>query len=88
MAKDKDLKESVFRARTAVEKEYHTNASKQPIHKVLKTITGWVQSERSQVNDGGASAPSVPTGPRREPKSVSSCPYISLHSLLTRALLG
>ncbi|SJL00945.1 uncharacterized protein ARMOST_22689 [Armillaria ostoyae] len=72
LAKDKDLKESVFRARTAVEKEFHTNASKQPIHKVLKTITGWVQSERSQVNDGGASVPAIPTGPRRDSRSTGA----------------
>ncbi len=80
LAKDKDLKESVFCACTAIEKEFHTNMSKQPIHKVLKTITGWVQSECSQVNDGGASAPSVPAGPHRESKSVSSCPCVFLPS--------
>ncbi len=86
LAKDKDLKESVFRARTAVEKEYHTNTSKQPIHKVLKTITGWVQSKRSQVNDGGASVPSVPTGPHHESKPVRSYLYIFLSLFFSCAL--
>ncbi len=85
MAKDKDLKESVFCACTTVEKEFHTNTSKQPTHKVLKTITGWVQSECSQVNDGGASAPSVPTGLHHESKPVSSYLCIFLPSFFTHA---
>ncbi|KAG7446090.1 uncharacterized protein BT62DRAFT_920131 [Guyanagaster necrorhizus] len=33
LTKDKNLKELVFHACTAIEKEFHTNASKQPIHK-------------------------------------------------------
>ncbi|KAK0207387.1 hypothetical protein IW262DRAFT_1469477 [Armillaria fumosa] len=66
LIKDKELKESVFRARTAIEKEYQTNVSKQPIHKILKAITGWVQSERSQVTDGPPAG--APTGPRRDSK--------------------
>ncbi|SJL01308.1 uncharacterized protein ARMOST_04628 [Armillaria ostoyae] len=75
LAKDKDLKESVFHTCTAVEKEFHTNASKQPIHKMLKTITGWVQSERSQVNDGGASVPSIPTGLHHDSRSTGATPH-------------
>ncbi|KAG7443798.1 uncharacterized protein BT62DRAFT_921728 [Guyanagaster necrorhizus] len=51
LTRDKDLKESVFHACTAIEKEFHTNASKQSIYKVLKTITGWVQSEQGQLAD-------------------------------------
>ncbi|KAG7447314.1 uncharacterized protein BT62DRAFT_919224 [Guyanagaster necrorhizus] len=70
LTKDKDLKELIFHACTAIEKEFHTNTSKQPIHKVLKTITGWVQSERGQLADGGPGAPSIPTGPCHDPKSA------------------
>ncbi|KAK0474347.1 hypothetical protein IW261DRAFT_1422937 [Armillaria novae-zelandiae] len=68
LIQDKELKDSVFRARTAVEKEHHTNASKQPIHRVLKAITGWIQSEHSQATDSPPAG--APTGPRRDPKSA------------------
>ncbi|KAK0477665.1 hypothetical protein IW261DRAFT_1420942 [Armillaria novae-zelandiae] len=68
LIQDKELKDSVFRARTAVEKEHHTNASKQPLHRVLKAITGWIQSECSQVTDSPPAG--APTGPRRDPKSA------------------
>ena len=64
LLKDKEFKEIVFKAHSTVEKKFHTNASKQPIHKVLKTITGWVQSERHVVESGPPA--SAPTGPRRE----------------------
>ncbi|PBK60835.1 hypothetical protein ARMSODRAFT_981928 [Armillaria solidipes] len=64
LIKDKELKETIFSARRTVEKKYHTDASKQPIHKVLKTITGWVQSERHSVE--AVPPASAPTGPRRE----------------------
>ncbi len=61
LIKDKEFKEIVFKARSTVEKKFHTNASKQPIHKVLKTITGWVQSEWHVVESGPpASAPTSP----------------------------
>ncbi|PBK58519.1 hypothetical protein ARMSODRAFT_983775 [Armillaria solidipes] len=62
--KDKELKETIFSAHRTVEKKYRTDASKQPIHKVLKTITGWVQSERHSVE--AVPPASAPTGPRRE----------------------
>ncbi|PBK66586.1 hypothetical protein ARMSODRAFT_1021383 [Armillaria solidipes] len=45
LIKDKELKKTIFSARHVVKKKYRTDVSKQPIHKVLKTITGWVQSE-------------------------------------------
>ncbi|SJL19057.1 uncharacterized protein ARMOST_22664 [Armillaria ostoyae] len=61
LIKDKELKETIFSARRAVEKKYRTDASKQPIHKVLKTITGWVQSERHSVE--AVPPASAPTGP-------------------------
>ncbi|SJL00938.1 uncharacterized protein ARMOST_04254 [Armillaria ostoyae] len=64
LIKDKELKETIFSARRAVEKKYRTDASKQPIHKVLKTITGWVQSERHSVD--AVPPASAPTGPRRK----------------------
>ncbi|SJL18321.1 uncharacterized protein ARMOST_21907 [Armillaria ostoyae] len=64
LIKDKELKETIFSARRAVEKKYRTDVSKQPIHKVLKTITGWVQSERHSVEV--VPPASAPTGPRRE----------------------
>ncbi|KAK0486446.1 hypothetical protein IW261DRAFT_1559853 [Armillaria novae-zelandiae] len=66
LIQDKELKDSVFHARTAVKKEHHTNASKQPIHRVLKAITGWIQSEHSQVTNSPPAG--APTGPRRDPK--------------------
>ncbi|KAK0473623.1 hypothetical protein IW261DRAFT_1569709 [Armillaria novae-zelandiae] len=67
LLKDKELKDSVFKAHTGIEREYHANASKQPIHRILKTITGWIQIEHSQ----GAKGPpaGAPTGPRRDLKS-------------------
>ncbi|KAG7443284.1 uncharacterized protein BT62DRAFT_922064 [Guyanagaster necrorhizus] len=61
LTRDKDLKELVFHTHTAIEKEFHTNASKQPNHKVLKTIMRWVQND-------GPGAPSLPTGPYYDPK--------------------
>ncbi|KAK0476023.1 hypothetical protein IW261DRAFT_1421817 [Armillaria novae-zelandiae] len=66
LIQDMELKDSVFCTRTAVEKEHHTNASKQPIHRVLKAITGWIQSEHSQATEGAPAG--APTGPRRDPK--------------------
>ncbi|SJL13050.1 uncharacterized protein ARMOST_16487 [Armillaria ostoyae] len=64
LIKDKELKETIFSARHAVKKKYRTDASKQPIHKVLKTITRWVQSECHSVEV--VPPASAPTGPRRE----------------------
>ncbi|KAK0471741.1 hypothetical protein IW261DRAFT_1424838 [Armillaria novae-zelandiae] len=68
LIQDKELKDSVFHTRTAVKKEHHTNVSKQPIHRVLKAITGWIQSERSQATDGPPAG--APTGPHHDPKSA------------------
>ncbi|SJL18607.1 uncharacterized protein ARMOST_22204 [Armillaria ostoyae] len=64
LIKDKELKETIFSARHTVEKKYRADASKQPIHKVLKTITRWVQSERHSVK--AVPPASAPTGPCRE----------------------
>ncbi|KAK0466490.1 hypothetical protein IW261DRAFT_1574648 [Armillaria novae-zelandiae] len=68
LIQDKELIDSVFHACTAIKKEHHTNASKQPIHKVLKVITGWIQSEHSQVTEGPPAG--TPTGPCLDPKLV------------------
>ncbi len=64
LIKDKEFKEIIFKARSTVKKKFHTNTLKQPIHKVLKTITGWVQSEQHIVKSGPPA--SAPTGPRRD----------------------
>ncbi|KAK0459884.1 hypothetical protein IW261DRAFT_1642691 [Armillaria novae-zelandiae] len=68
LLKDKELKDSVFKACTGIKREYHANASKQPIHRVLKTITGWIQIERSQGAEGPPAG--APTGPHRDPKLI------------------
>ncbi|KAK0460865.1 hypothetical protein IW261DRAFT_1428655 [Armillaria novae-zelandiae] len=68
LLKDKELKDCVFKARTSIEREYHVNASKQPIHRILKTITSWIQIERNQSAEGPPAG--APTGPCRDPKSI------------------
>ncbi len=60
--KDKEFKKIIFKAHSTVKKKFHTNTLKQPIHKVLKTITGWVQSEWHIVKLGPPA--SAPTSPR------------------------
>ncbi|KAK0477660.1 hypothetical protein IW261DRAFT_1565997 [Armillaria novae-zelandiae] len=84
LIQDKELKDSVFRARTAIEKEHHTNASKQPLHRVLKAITGWIQSECSQATDGPPAG--APTGPRRDPKSAGPTTHSKGKGCATRRL--
>ncbi len=64
LLKDKEFKEFIFNACSTVEKKFHTNTSKQPIHKVLKTITDWVQSEQHVIESGCPA--SAPTGPRHD----------------------
>ncbi|KAK0218042.1 hypothetical protein IW262DRAFT_1463444 [Armillaria fumosa] len=68
LIKDKEFQETIFKARSMVEKKYQANALKQPIHKVLKTITGWVQSECQAVK--AAPATMTPTGPRHNANSA------------------
>ncbi|PBL04602.1 hypothetical protein ARMGADRAFT_1071039 [Armillaria gallica] len=61
LIKDKEFKEIIFKAHSTIEKKFHINTLKQSIHKVLKTITGWVQSEQHVVKSGPPV--SAPTGP-------------------------
>ncbi|KAK0468561.1 hypothetical protein IW261DRAFT_1573795 [Armillaria novae-zelandiae] len=84
LIQDKELKDSVFCARTANEKEHHTNALKQPIHRVLKAITGWIQSERSQATDGPPAG--APTDPRHDPKSAGPTTHSKGKGHATRQL--
>ncbi|SJL11272.1 uncharacterized protein ARMOST_14675 [Armillaria ostoyae] len=60
--KDKEFKETIFSACHTVEKKYCTDTLKQPIYKVWKTITGWVQLECQAVEAAPAAA-AAPSGP-------------------------